>query len=165
MAISQSLQNDADVILSAESDYGSDLDDATLDEVLSQPFAQAFSEPTNTSHAPKNHIEDVEEAVLPERDDAESQAQISSLRLARLRDHVELAISGLGHTSSHLAIIRDSLAEVLVGLEADSTQSPHPARETVRSVEIEYDAANRNTFSSMSLVIHSPPLSLWTEKD
>lgn len=123
----------------AASDYGSDLDSATLDEV----FSQSFSQPVPT--APTIKIEDVDEPLLPQQDDAE--AQTHSLRLARLRQDLDAAIESNGYTSTQLARIRESLNEAIDGIASTSPQLSPRSLKRERPLEIEYDESNRNSFS------------------
>jgi hypothetical protein len=113
-----------------ESDYGSDLDDATLDLVFSQSSLDAV---------------DVDGPVLPDRDDSETSH--STLRLARLHQDVERAITGLGQTSTQLAQIRDALDQA-IGAAIDRDGPDRSRRQP--SVEIEYDELNRSHFSGTS---------------
>lgn len=63
----------------ADSDYGTDIDDATWDAAISQAESQRI---------PQIRIQDIEEPVLPD----DSEPQTHSLRLARLREHLVEAI-------------------------------------------------------------------------
>ncbi|CAK4024689.1 Exonuclease V, chloroplastic [Lecanosticta acicola] len=102
------------------SDYGSDLDADTWDDLFSQS-------PTV--------LPSLEEPVLP-RDDAEH-VPTRSLRLARIRENIDRAITGLDDTSRELE--RDG------GWRAARTQQ--------QQVEVECDEGNRGSFSG----IRPPP--------
>ncbi|KAM3414057.1 Exonuclease V, chloroplastic [Cercospora zeina] len=74
-----------------ESDYGSDLDDATLDELFSQPLS-----PFEGRAPPAVDTEDAAEPVIPQRD--ESQIQADVLRLPRA--DVEALLASLGQATA-----------------------------------------------------------------
>lgn len=134
----------------ADSDYGSDIDSATWDEALSQSFSQPFSQ--SQLPTPLVNVEDVDEPLLPQRDDAE--AQTHSLRLTRIQEDLDAAIASNGYTAEQLARIRQSLQEVTSTLEQQRESAPRPStlnRES--SVAVEYDEANRSTFVGMSIMI------------
>lgn len=145
MAIGEPMKSHDDTIDSTEdiaSDYGSDIDDATLDDIFSQSFSQSVTLPT-----PQIKVEDVDEAVLPERDDSETQTE--TLRLTRLRADVEHALSGLDSTTVQLAHIRETLNQAISGLGDTPTQFSRHSPKRARSVEIEYDESNRSAWPSM----------------
>lgn len=114
-----------EVINSIESDYGSEPDDDTWDQAFSQ--SQSQTQPVQT--IPRIAIEEVEELeaqILPKDDEAPP----SSLRIARIREHLVQAIAGLDDISR----------------QTPSPRSPQRAK----SIEIEYDESNRRSFSRTS---------------
>lgn len=85
MASAVTTSNDAAPIASSESDYGSDLDEATVDTLFSQ--AQSPSQPTDILPA-----SDVEEPVIVD-DHGDTRQPLA--RLARIREDLVAAITGL----------------------------------------------------------------------
>ena len=125
MATDEPVVDATEVIDSIESDYGSDLDDDTWDQAFSQSQSQSQTQPVQG--IPRIAIEEVEELeaqIIPKEDEAPH----SSLRIARIREHLVQAIAGLDDISRQ-------------------TSPRTPQRAT--SVEFEYDASNRRSFSRM----------------
>ncbi|USW56629.1 Putative exonuclease V [Septoria linicola] len=110
-----------------ESDYGSDLDDATVDALLTNT---TLSQPQDTQ-SPSVKIEDVEEPVLPQRD--ENEPENDSLRL--LRADVEAVLTGLGQITAQSARIREALAQAIESKGQDSRSWPADAD----SPKVEHD--------------------------
>ncbi|KAK4548985.1 hypothetical protein LTR36_008758 [Oleoguttula mirabilis] len=106
-------QDDAAPIASNESDYGSDLDEATVDTLFSRSESQS---------ADAVVVADIEQPVIV--DDHGDRRPL--VRLARIRDNLSAAITGL-----------DSTCEAL--------RPKGPKREV--SIEVEYDEGNRTAFS------------------
>lgn len=124
MATDEPVVDATEVIDSIESDYGSELDDDTWD----QAFSQSQSQTQPVQSIPRIAIDEVEELeaqIIPKEDEAPP----SSLRIARIRKHLSQAIA-----------------------ELDDIYKPLPNRspERAKSVEIEYDASNRRSFSRTS---------------
>ena len=101
------------IVLAEESDYGSDLDEATVDALLSQSESQAAIDSIETP------------AILDDHGDNRPLA-----RLAKIRDNLTAAITGLDQASQEL-------------------RPKGPGRS--ESIEIEYDETNRRTFSRESI--------------
>jgi exonuclease V len=119
-----------------ESDYGSDIDVATWDTLLTASESQdQFPSFFKVEDFPSFNAEEPEPVVQDE-----PEAQTHSLRLARVRESLTRAISGLTETCEQL----DGL-EVALKQELPGSRRP-PKRE--RSVEVEYDEANRISFTS-----------------
>ncbi|PIA95817.1 putative exonuclease V, mitochondrial [Cercospora beticola] len=98
-----------------ESDYGSDLDDATLDELFSQPLS-----PPQGGPPPGINTEDVEEPVIPQRDESELQSDI--LRLPRA--DVEALLATLGHATALVQGALDQPVHALDGIAEARLGSP-----------------------------------------
>lgn len=98
-----------------ESDYGSDLDDATIDELFSQPLT-----PSQARLPPAPDTEDVEEPVIPQRDESELQSDI--LRLPRA--DVEALLASLGHATALVQGALDQPAHTLNGTPEARLDSP-----------------------------------------
>ncbi|KXT17839.1 hypothetical protein AC579_5357 [Pseudocercospora musae] len=127
----------------AESDYGSEFDDATWDEAFSQAFSQDALHRT-----PTVRFDHAEEPLLPQQDDSE--AQSSHLRLARLRDDLDAAIASNSETSTQLRHIRESLTRSISGVDDSDTQSSrNTSIKRERSTELKYDESNRTSFTGV----------------
>lgn len=103
------------------SDYGSDLDEATLNHL----FSQSESQPTFSATTSFEVAANIEQPVILD-DHGDS---IPLARLARVRDNLVAAITGLDEAS-------------------DALKPKGPVREA--SFEVEYDEGNRNAFSRKS---------------
>jgi exonuclease V len=121
-----------------ESDYGSDIDAATWEAVFTENESQQQFPSFKIEEFP-SFGEDVPEPVIQD----EPEAQTHSLRLARVRETITRAISGLTETC-------EQLDELEVELKQDLQQPPERTRRE-RSVEVEYDKFNRIAFTSESL--------------
>lgn len=117
-----------------ESDYGSDIDAATWDTLLTESESQQQFLSFKVEEFPSFKVEDSPEPVVQD----EPEAQTHSLRLARVRNTLTRAISGLTET-----------CEQLDGLEVELRRElaePSPRSKWERSVEVEYDEVNRLSF-------------------
>ncbi|EME42114.1 hypothetical protein DOTSEDRAFT_73024 [Dothistroma septosporum NZE10] len=128
MATDEPIADATEVISSIESDYGSDLDDDTWDRAFSQSQTQRTQTQPVLS-IPRIAVEEVDELeadIIPKEDETPP----SSLRIARIREHLVQAIAGL-----------------------DKLYKPTPTRspERAKSIEIEYDQSNRRSFSPLSV--------------
>ncbi|KJX92383.1 putative exonuclease v protein [Zymoseptoria brevis] len=117
-----------------ESDYGSDLDAATWDALLTESESQQQFHSFKVEEFPSFNGEDIPEPVVQD----EPEAQTHSLRLARVRDSLARAISGLTETCEQL----DGLE---VELKQELPQLPLPQKRE-RTVEVEYSEINRLAF-------------------
>lgn len=105
MAISHASQTATDT--AGDSDYGSDIDGDTWDDIFSQSQSHPLPPPPPPAAFPLPLplvLESIEEAVLPHADDAET-PPTRSLRLARIQENLQKAIAGLSDASAQLAAV------------------------------------------------------------